>query len=74
MMRSVHRLKVGISLETPSHVEVLGHLLDTTLWAELQLEGVVYVSCVPDSACGLGDAFRALLCCSGRSLHTLVSL
>lgn len=47
MMRSVHRLKVGISLETPSHVEVLGHLLDKTLWAELQLEGVVYVLLCP---------------------------
>lgn len=47
MMRSVHRLKVGISLETPSHIEVLGHLLDTTLWAELQLEVVVYVLLCP---------------------------
>ena len=47
MMRSVHRLKVGISLETPSHIEVLGHLLDTTLCAELQLEVVIYVLLCP---------------------------
>ena len=73
MIGSVYRLNAGIGLETPPRWGA-GASARWNLWAELPLKVVVRVLLCPRGSVWPGGGLEGPLCCSGRSVRTLVSL